>query len=161
MALKGKGTIVGNFFRAIARLWRGLSKELKELIPIAINAIQALKIAMDSPVADVLEFIVTKSIPGEADDIAVKKGREILKEWIPKILLKLEIYDAIANEEDLNKQLNLVLAELKLSPDEKKNVLFHGLASLIIEKLADGELSWSDSIAISEYYYKNFVAVKA
>jgi len=150
-------TLVGRILRAIASLWKGLSKELKVLVPIAINIVQAVKTVMDGPVDDIILAIIKKAIPGDADDALIDKITNVVKTWLPKILLELQLVESINKIEDPNEQLKAVLAQLKLSSDETKDIVYHGLATLIIEKLADGEISWSDSICISEYYYKNFV----
>lgn len=151
------GTILGNFLRAIAGLFNKLKAETKKLIPVAIAVVQGLKEAMDSPVDDILALIIKKAIPGDADDLLIDKITETVKAWLPKILLEMKMIESIVNIEDQNAQLQAILAEIKLNSDESKNILFHGIASLILEKLADGKLSWGDSIAISEYYYQNFV----
>ena len=141
----------------VAKVFNGLNAKTKLLVPIAINIVQAIKDFELSQSADFIEFVVTTAIPGDADDKAVKKGRSIARVWLPKILLELQLIDSIANESDLNTQLQAILSQLRLSSDETQNIVYHGLSSLIIEKLSDGELSWSDAVAISEYYYKNII----
>ena len=110
---------------------------------------------MDSPVDDIITFVIKNAIPGSADDVLIDKINATVKEWLPKILIDLNIANAIANINDPNKQLQAILEQLKLSSNETKNIFYHGFCSLILEKLSDGELSWSDSTAIAEYYYKN------
>lgn len=143
------GKWLKGIWTGIKKLFGKLKKEIKELIPVAVFVVQQIKVVMDSPVPDVISSL----IPGEADD----KVKDKLREWLPKLILQLGMIEAIANIEDPNEQLNAILAKIKLSSDDAKNVFFHGLASLIIEKLADGHLSWSDSVVISEYYYRNMV----
>ena len=150
-------SFVGRILRGIASLWKGLSSKLKTLIPIAIAVVQAIKSFEESNKMDFVEFVVTTAIPGDADDKLVKKGREVVRQWLPKILLELKLVDSINNIEGIDAQLKAILAQLRLSSDETQNIINHGLATLIVEKLSDGQLSWSDSIVISEYYYKNFV----
>lgn len=141
----------------VERVFNKLNAKTKELVPVAINVVQAIKDFELSGSADFIEFVVTKSIPGEADDKAVKVGREIIRKWLPKILIELQLVEVAAGTNDINEKLQLILKRLKLSSDETQNIVYHGIASLIIEKLSDGDLSWSDSIAISEYYYKNIL----
>ncbi len=141
----------------IAGVFNRLEDETKKLVPVAINVVQGIKNVMDSPVDDVILTIIETAIPGEADDILIEKIKNVVKEWIPKILMDLKMVESIANIQDQNEQLKAILAQFKLSSDETKNIFYHGLSCLILEKLADGELSWSDTIAINEYYYKNYV----
>lgn len=141
----------------VERVFNQLNAKTKELVPVAINVVQAIKDFELSGSADFIEFVVTKAIPGDADDKAIIAGREIIRKWLPKILLELQMIEVAAGTDDINEKLQLILKRLKLSSDETKNIVYHGIASLIIEKLSDGDLSWSDSIAISEYYYKNIL----
>ena len=148
-------TFLGKIFRAIGKLFEGLRAETKRLVPIAINIVEGIKKVMDSPVDDIILAIVEGAIPGDADDILINKIKSVVEIWLPKILLELKMIESIANIEDRNAQLQAVLDQLKLSSDETKAIIYHGLASLILEKLSDGKLSWSDAIAIGEYYYQN------
>lgn len=148
-------TIAGRILRAIKSIFTGLRKEVKRLVPVAISVVEGIKLVMDSPVDDIIATIIKGAIPGNADDILIDKITVTVKTWLPKILLELKGIELIANIEGENEQLKAVLAEFKLSSDETKNIFYHGFCSLILEKLADGEVSWSDSIVISEYYFKN------
>ncbi len=147
--------LLKRIWKFIAGVFNRLNEETKQLVPVAIKIVQGLKIAMDSPVDDVVLFIIKQAIPGDADDILINKITAVVKKWIPKILMELQLIESIANIQDENEKLKAILAQFKLSSDETKNIVYHGLCVLILEKLSDGELSWSDSIAISEYYYKN------
>lgn len=147
--------LLKKIWKSIASVFNKIEAKTKQYVPVAIKVVEALKKVMDSPVDDVIFTIIKNSIPGNADDILADKISATLQEWLPKILLDLKLINSIANEEDQNAQLNAILAQLKLSSNETQNIFYHGLCSLIIEKLSDGELSWSDSVAISEYYYKN------
>ena len=148
-------TLVGRILRAIGSIFNGLKSEVKKLVPVAVAVVQGIKSAMDTPVDDILLAIIKTAIPGDADDILIDKIKKVVETWVPKVLLELRMVESIANIEDQNEQLKAILAELKLSSNETQNIVYHGLCSLILEKLSDGELSWSESIAVGEYYYKN------
>jgi len=141
---------------AIRSLYESIVGNTRKYVPIAINIVEAIKSVMDTPVDDVIAEILKRAIPGTADDILIDKVKSVVEKWLPKILLELRLVESISGIEDENEQLQAVLAQLKLSSEETQNILYHGLASLILEKLSDGELSWSDAVAISEYYYINF-----
>lgn len=145
---------IGKWIRGI-KLWSGikklisgLDKEAKKLLPIAIAVGENIKKVIDSPVADVL----TALIPGNVDDVIKLK----LRGFLPKLLLELHMVEAIANIEDENERLNAILAKIKLSSDDANNVFYHGLSALIIEKLSDGDFSFSDAVVVSEYWYTHF-----
>ena len=131
----------------IKHIFDGIEKEVKVLIPIAINIVQNIKFLEDTGVADLL----TSIIPGNIDD----KINAKLKDILPKLLLELQMTEAIANITDPNAQLRAILDKVKLSSNDAQNAFYHSLASLILEKLSDGKFSWSDAVAIAEYYYQN------
>lgn len=139
----------------IKKFYSQLVDKTKQYVPIAINVVEGVKMVMDSPVDDIVLSVVKFAIKGQADDIIIDKVKAVVEEWVPKVLLELQIVDSIANITDPNEQLKAVLARIKMSSDETQNMVYHGLASIILEKLSDGKLSWSDSVAISEYYFNN------
>lgn len=146
MSLK---TFLHNLWQSIKHLFDKVEEEVKKEVVVAIAIVQQIKVIVDSPVADV----VTALIPGTVDD----QIKEKLREWLPKILLELGMIQSIANMTNVNDQLNAILAKLKLSSDDTKNAFYHSLASLILTKISDGKLTWSDAVAIAEYYYQNHV----
>jgi len=148
-------TLAGRILRRIGTLFQGLKKETKRMVPIAINVVEGIKKVMDGPVDDIVLAVVKNAIHGSADDLLIDKVQAVVKEWLPKILLELKMVEGIAGIEDQNEQLQAILAQFKLSSDESKNIFYHGFCSLILEKLSDGKIDWSDSILISEYYFKN------
>lgn len=145
------------FVKWLKRTYVKLSVISKKYIDIAVNVVEAIKKIQDSPVDDIILFLVKMAIPGDADDKLINRVSDTLKEWIPKILLDLRIIDSIANIEDPNEQLKAVLAELKFSSVEAENVFYHSLAALIMEKLSDGKITWSEAVRISEYYYQHVI----
>jgi hypothetical protein len=140
---------LSHLWQSIKTLFDKVEKEVKKDVVVAISVVQRVKAIVDSPVADV----VTALIPGSADD----KVKELLRSWLPKVIIELSLVESVANIEDQNAQLQAILDKLKLSSDETKNAFYHSLASLVLQKLSDGKLSWSDAVAIAEYYYQNHV----
>lgn len=138
-----------HLLQSIQSLFEKVEQEVQKDVVVAITVVQRIKVVIDSPVAD----IVTALIPGDADD----RVKDLLRQWLPRILLELSMVQSVANIEDENAQLQAILEKLKLSSDEAKNAFYHSLASLILEKLSDGKLSWTDAVAIAEYYYVNHV----
>jgi hypothetical protein len=136
---------LAHLWQQIKHLWDGIEAETKKLVPIAIHIVQAIKTLEDTHLADVLTAI----IPGDIDDHLNQK----LREFLPKILLELNMVDAIANITDPNEQLIAIIGKIHLSPDAAKDVFYHGLASLIMQELSDGKFTWSDAIAVAEFYY--------
>lgn len=127
----------------------------QKYVPIAINIVEGIKSVMATPVDDILFEILKKSIPGGADDVIIDKIKSVIETWLPKVLLELQIFDTIAVFEDPKEQLKAVLERIKMSSNETQNMLWHGFASLFLEKLSDGKISWKDSVVLSEYYFQN------
>lgn len=141
-------------------LYEGLVGTTKKYVPVAIKIVEAIKKVMDSPVDDVILEIIRLAIPGDADDKMIAKVKEIVEKWLPEVMLRLKLVESIAGIEDKNEQLKAILAQLKLAPNEVQNVYYHGLASLILEKLSDGKIQWADAVAISEYAYQHLIVKK-
>jgi hypothetical protein len=146
MSLKN---FLNHLWQSIKNLFDKVEKEVKKDVVVAITVVQLVKSVVDSPVAD----LITAMIPSEVDDYIKNKLRELL----PKLILELGMVQSVANIEDENAQLQAILEKLKLSGDDAKNAFYHSLASLILQKLSDGKLSWTDAVAIAEYYYQNHV----
>lgn len=155
--MTGLGKFLRRLWAAIANLFYKVEHEVKVLVPIAIGVVQGIKKVMDGPADDVILSIIKSAIPGDADDKLIDKVHKTVEEWLPKILLELNLVNSVATIEDRNEQLKAILAHLKLSSDETKNIVYHGIASLILEKLSDGKFDWTDATAVAEYYYQHEV----
>lgn len=146
--------LIKKIWNAIKRIFNKIDGKTKIMIPIAVKVGQALKKFMDSPIDEILENIITDVIPGDADDVLAANIRNVVEEWLPKLLVELTMMEGVSNIDDPKEKLKAILAKLKLSSKETRNVVYHGLVSLILEKLSEGILDWSESLQISEYYYK-------
>lgn len=155
--MTGLGKFLRKLWASIASLFHKVDDEVKILVPIAIRIVQGIKNVMDGPVDDVVLSIVKAAIPGDADDQLIDRVHKTVEEWVPKILLQLNLVNSITQTEDVNEQLKAILAQLKLASDETKNIVYHGIASLILEKLSDGKFDWTDATAVAEYYYQHEV----
>jgi hypothetical protein len=149
--------LIRKIWKAVQKAYSKIVDSTRQYVPIAIEVVEALKRVMDSDVDDVVAEIIKRVIPGKADDLLIEKIKTTVELWLPKILLELRMVQGVAQQQDVNTQLKAILAELKLSSDESKAIVYHGLATLILEKLSDGELSFSDSAAIAEYYYRSAI----
>lgn len=135
-----------NIWERISRMWKHLNSDIKHLAPIVIAVVEKIKMIVESPVADVL----TEVIPGDTDEAIKIK----LREWLPKILIGLNMVESINDLPDDNAKLQAILALFNNVDPDLRKAHWHGLAALILEKLADGNLSWSDALAIAEYVKK-------
>lgn len=141
------------FWAGIKKIFAGLDKQTKKLVPVAIEIVNKIKEIDATHIGDILTAI----IPGTVDDkIKVK-----LREWLPKVLVVLESANEAANIEDVNEKLKFILSQINVSPADKKKVFYRGLASLILEVIADGKVTWSESTALIVWYYDNYKEIEA
>lgn len=139
----------------ITNLWNSLDGVVEKIVPIAINVVNAVKTVNENSTGDIIELVVTKAIPGKADDVIIAAARIRLKAILPKILLELNIIKSISSIKNPNDQLKAILSAINMSSDAAKNIYYHGLSALILESLADGKLTWSESVHIAQYYFDN------
>lgn len=139
----------------LSGLWKKASDEVKQIAPIAVGAVNVLKNVNDSFAGDIIETVLASIIPGKADDVFIKVLRAKLTLILPKVIVQLNIANTISNIQDPNEQLKAIVVAINMSPDETKNIYYHSLCVLILQSLADGKLTWSESIQIAEYYYSN------
>lgn len=137
----------------LSSLWTKASDEVKKITPIAIGAVNALKGINDSFAGDIIETVLSAIIPGKVDDIVIHNVRVKLKEILPKVIKQLNIANSISNIQDPNEQLKAIVVAINMSSDETKNIYYHSLSVLILQSLADGKLTWSESVQIAEFYY--------
>lgn len=125
-----------------------------KLVPVAIRVVEGLKRAMEGNVDDVVAFIIKRAIKGEADDLIIDKVKKMVEDWLPKIALELNIINSINGIEDKNDQLKAILDEIKKLDQKGQWITWHSYAVMIIDLLADGEWSWSDSVVLAEAVFK-------
>lgn len=141
------GKILQSVWSAISSIWKKTNEKVKQFAPVAIEVVEELKLWIESPIGD----LITQIIPGTIDD----KLRAQLLKVLPVVISKLQLSIAITGITDPNEQLRAILAQLKFASDAQKDSFYHEFGYLIIELLADGDLSRSDSILITEFYLKH------
>ena len=137
----------------IAQLWAKTDELVERIAPIAINVVEQIKTINESSTGDIIELIISKAIKGNADDIAIKAIREQLRKRLPEVLEIMRLSMNIAKVDDANLQVKMILNAINMSPDAVKNAHYHTFCSLILEKISDGKLTWSESVLLAEYYY--------
>lgn len=146
-------TIAGKILRFIANIFKGFKAEVKHLVLIAISIVEAVKSVIDGPVDDVVLSIIEKVIPGDADDVLIEKIKNAVKSALPVILERLLKIKEIANIEDSESRMKVIIEEIKKLDTIDKDILCHNAAFLLIQELGEGQISWSQSILASETGY--------
>lgn len=141
------GTFLKKIFKAISNLFNEAVHEVRDIaLPIAINAVNALKTIVDFDSPDLLGSII--------GNVGVKV-EEILRRELPKILIELKLVSSVVNAGDSNEIIKAALKELQLSSDAAKNAFYHSISAMLATALADGKLTWSEAVVLVEYYFKN------
>ena len=139
----------------VVNLWSDMDKMAEKLCPVAINVVNGIKTVNSSSGGDVIEIILSKLIPGTADDAVIKLVRIWLTKNLPLIATDLKIIDSISKTKDVNEQLKAICNAINLSSDSTKNAIYHTLSSKILEVLSDGKITWGEAVMLSQYYYDN------
>ncbi|MFA5849931.1 MAG: hypothetical protein WC833_08605 [Bacteroidales bacterium] len=139
----------------IKKIYTEVDKLADKYCPVAIDVVEFIKTINENTTGDIIELLVTKVIPGTADDVAAAALRVKLKSILPKVLTTLQISNSIAQEKDVNKQLIAICSAINMSSDETKNTYYHAFSTLVLQFLSDGKLTWSESVQLAEFWYKN------
>jgi hypothetical protein len=95
--------------------------------------------------------VLTALIPGDADD----QIKDWLRAKLPIILTELKLADSCANLTDPSQITACAVKVLQGLDGDIKNAFLHNLSILLAQIAADGQLSWSDGVYLSEWYYRN------
>lgn len=134
----------------VKRLWESLDNTVDEYVDVAIKITEAIKKVVDSPVDDII-FTLLKNTG--VNGALLDKVQSTIEKKLPKILEKLLIIQDIAEIDNPNEQLKAILASINFKDDQSKAAFYHSLASMLIEDLSDGELSWSEAVVLAEFIY--------
>ena len=137
----------------IVQLYSKADELIERIAPVAINVVEQIKTINETATGDIIELIISKAIKGDADDLAIKAIREQLRKRLPEVLEIMRLSMNIAKVDDKNLQVKMILDAINMSPDEIRNAYYHTFCVMILEKISDGKLTWSESVMIAEYYY--------
>lgn len=144
----------------IVSLWEKTNELADKVCPVAIKVVDALKNINNSTEGDAIAAVITAVIPGKKDDVIVAMVRNFLKDILPKVAVELKIVDSIRGIKDPSEQLKAICNAINISSSDYKNSTYHALATMIINYLSDGKITWGEAVALAEYYYQNQDALK-
>lgn len=139
----------------IVNLWSRTNELADKVCPVAIKVVDGLKTVNESTEGDAVAAVIKAVIPGVKDDIIIDSVRSFLKNVLPKVAVELKIVDSIRNITDPSEQLKAICNAINVSSDEFKNSTYHALATMVINYLSDGKITWGEAVALAEYYYQN------
>ena len=136
---------------AIGKAWDRLNDEVKVLVPVAINVTQVIKeIVKEGTFTGSILDMITLKIPGTIDDRVL----ELIRKWVPELLLRLVVVKNINDIDDPNEQLVAILEEIKLFNDDQKELFWDGFAKKFLEYAADG-ITKDEVGYLIKWYYDN------
>lgn len=144
MSLK---SFLSKIWNEIKNLFASIPVELKTAIHIGVIVAENIKTFVDSPAADIL----TTLIPGDIDD----KIKDVLRSKIPLILSELKLVDDCQNITDPTQLTTCAIKALQGLDGNIKSSFLHTISILVAEVATDGQLTWSDGVYLSEWYYQH------
>jgi hypothetical protein len=131
----------------IVTFFRRLTGATKEIIPVGIKIVEAIKRITDSDIADVF---VELTVFTELDDKLLKLVRKVL----PKILIELDEWDEILDGTTEEKLRNSLI-KINSYPKLKKNLLYLGIATEINRKLSKNSLTYAEALRATHETYND------
>jgi len=140
----------------VKKIYEKLVDETKIYVPMSIKVVQTLKQIMDSPVDDILLTVVSSLVPG-IPVAQVNIIKQKIENYLPKLLIELNLVNSIANIENTNDQLKAILDAIKCSPDDVKAEKYHTIASKLLVILSDNKITWGEAVMFTEWYYQTYM----
>lgn len=136
---------LGDVWKFIKNIFKNLPEEAKVLLPAVIEIVNKAKEIAENSTVDAIIHMTSTTV----DDALRNKFVAILN----TLSGTLTIYTGCTTETDAGKVLACILSKINVGTEDQKKIFYHGLAALILEKAGDGKFTWSDAIAVVEYYY--------
>ena len=157
-------TILGKFFHWAAGVpaWitgalNSVDAEAKIVLPVTINAVEALKTIMstDNKTVNAIDGIIEIVAPTAVSSV-IDKLRAAINIWAPVLLLKLKDANAIANLPNLQIQLNSAISELNFSSDTAKQLFYNDFAAVLFTEMTTGKTTLIQAKVLVQEAYDAF-----
>lgn len=145
--------VLKNLFAWINSFWSKLDKETKKFIPIAISLTNGVKQFVDSPVGDFTLDAIKGLIKGSVDDVLIDKIHAFIDDKLPEVILKLKLIYSIAEIEDKEAKIQVILNTLKEADISEKTNFYIGLSAVVLETLKDGKITMAEATLLIQSYY--------
>ncbi len=140
-------TFLKKIWNQIEVLFGGLPSEIKAALQIGITITENIKNFVDSPIVDIL----TSIIPGNIDDVIKDK----LRASLPVLLTELKLVESSLSLTQPDLIVKAAIAVIQTMDKNIKPGILHQLSILMAQVAADGKLSWSDGVLLSQWYYEH------
>jgi len=142
--------------KTVDTVYDSLTEELKVLVPIAVNTVQAIKTVVDSTTGTAIKSSLISLCPNTAGDAAIEVAYAWLKEkGLSYLLSTLKVSNSILNITDKKKQLTAVLEILNVSETAAEE--YRILAAKGLAAISDGKITFAEAFDIVQYYYTTYV----
>lgn len=146
-------TKIKQFFKS---LFRKVDELKNKYLPIAVNAVQIVKKAIDNGTADTIVDIV-KIVSPDVGDAILDKVLAYVRKRIPQLCIQLEILNAYNLSVDGVDALEAALNALKDVYGEKWEEFTSGLAGDILVMLEDGKIDSKEAKELAKLFYDKYV----
>jgi len=141
---------IGNWFKWA---YTSLNTIARKNVPIAVRFVEGVKKVMDGPVDDIILTLITTAIPGEADDLLLKKVHGLIETILPKVLLELKMINVTINLATPESQLVALLDQLRFKSTSDKGAFLQEIAAQSVVYLSDGKLTLEEAKKLAQAYY--------
>jgi hypothetical protein len=138
----------------VQRIFNKAFSYAKANAEVAVQIVQKFKELIDSPIAD----IAVALIPGDLDDKALAKVRQVLPEFVVKFAINAKIIQAA---EDPTTALNKIREYIATLPAEGRGIWYAGFAAHFAEAISDGVITLPEAYALTQTIYVEFYKKEA
>lgn len=131
----------------IANIFKGMEPIAKKAVAIGVQVTNAIKeFDTNNPgVAD----IITKLIPGTADD----KAAEAIRAKLPEIMVELKLVDATLGLTDPDEIVAAGIKAIQQLSGDYKSSFLNSLSIILTQVAADGKIDWDDAVYLGKWFY--------
>jgi hypothetical protein len=127
-----------------------LLSELKDISKVSVTVVGKIKSVVESELFDTTTDIMKLIIPGQVDDVIIDQ----IKFKLPIILKKITVASGIVIESENNNELIAeFIKHLKTLHPEGRKAFWVTLAAELNIALADGKISFSEGVILSQLVY--------
>lgn len=145
--MEPKKKFFARIIEGIVNAWNWLTGKLKVIVPDVVDIVQKIKETDEAGLLDIVKL----AIPGKKDDVIIEKYRTVFLQVVLILGQTKEILALPTDEE----RFKAIIVAIKGSHPDAQKAFWTSLANLVVEKLADGKLTWLEAMVIVKHVYDN------
>ena len=131
----------------LSDLWHKKMPKRKTEIEYGIELVEKLRTVLQHPLEDYLNYLIS-----DTDDSNIIKT---IKSKLPCILIDLNLVDRVINKKDSNAVIISAAKCLHSKHGPVQYAFFHSIACIVADIASNGELTWTEIVAIIEDKYQD------